>query len=81
MQSGWQESDLLPLGPGPSALPVSYNPHVEMAGIEPATAALAKRARSIAVIPGCPQDGARGPYLDAHAVELTRCDHVPPEGW
>ena len=61
--SGWQESDLLPPGPGPGALPMSYNPHVEMAGIEPATATLAKRARSLAVIPRCPQDGACGPYL------------------
>ena len=57
---GKQGLEPRPPGPKPGALTLTPHPvEVEMAGIEPATATLAGRARSLAVTPtGRPQPGA-----------------------
>ena len=51
-----------------------------MAGIEPATATLAGRARYLSRHPQMPTGWRLRALLGAHAVELTRCDHIPPKG-
>ena len=79
-QSGWQESD--PHVPNAALCQGATTRPVEVVGIGPTAATLARRARYLSCHPQVPAGWQpAGLALGTHAVELTITGHVHPAGW
>ena len=79
-QSGWQESD--PRVPNAALCQGASTRPVEVVGIGPTAATLARRARYLSCHPQVPAGWQpAGLALGTHAVELAITGHVHPAGW
>ena len=79
-QSGWQESD--PHVPNAALCQGATTRPVEVVGIGPTAATLARRARYLSCHPQVPAGWQpAGLALGTHAVELAITGHVHPAGW